>query len=165
MGLYFSSGHCHVKCGCKWLCTLHLSEPLLAGSQPRVDAPNIKILKIHNAVGRLRNICFFDRLAWPNTTVWTQHPAVKYQRVIFMETHYPSAVLLHDLFRPLSGVPRLRCGSCPLGTFATGSSKSHVYTYTIRINHAYIYIIYIIYTYKDHTSMSINTSKDVKSYH
>ena len=63
MGLYFSSGHCHVKCGCKWLCTLHLSEPLLAGSQPRVDAPNIKILKIHNAVGRLRNICFFDRLA------------------------------------------------------------------------------------------------------
>ena len=46
------------------LCTLHLSEPL-AGSQPRVHAPNIKILKIHNAVGRLSNmiICFFVRLA------------------------------------------------------------------------------------------------------
>ena len=57
------------------LCTLHLSEPL-AGSQPRVHAPNIKILKIHNAVGRLSNmiICFFCQTGQihPNTIsmVW-----------------------------------------------------------------------------------------------
>ena len=38
-----------------WLRTFHLSEPPLAGSQPGVDALNVKVLNIHNAVGMTWN--------------------------------------------------------------------------------------------------------------